>query len=160
MLFSICQRELSMPKTLEFITDHLPRVTVDEVRRFSDTVEIRDAQAFAAELEAFVQERIELVELPPSMEIPIEVETVRSEEHTSELQSRPHLVCRLLLEKKNRERPVRVLADAHAVVAGRLGGAERRQDVALVLHRDGARAGRHHLRHLRLVGDDAGDALR
>src|SRR5690554_4510539 len=26
----------------------------------------------------------------------------RSEEHTSELQSRPHLVCRLLLETKNR----------------------------------------------------------
>src|SRR3989442_11088050 len=29
----------------------------------------------------------------------------RSEEHTSELQSRPHLVCRLLLEKKNTNRP-------------------------------------------------------
>src|SRR5690554_7229414 len=30
----------------------------------------------------------------------------RSEEHTSELQSRPHLVCRLLLEKKkNRTTP-------------------------------------------------------
>src|SRR3989442_11036910 len=28
---------------------------------------------------------------------------VRSEEHTSELQSRPHLVCRLLLEKKKNE---------------------------------------------------------
>src|SRR5690625_6146890 len=28
-------------------------------------------------------------------------ETARSEEHTSELQSRGHLVCRLLLEKKN-----------------------------------------------------------
>src|SRR5690625_6177979 len=27
----------------------------------------------------------------------------RSEEHTSELQSRGHLVCRLLLEKKNNE---------------------------------------------------------
>src|SRR5690554_7690165 len=27
----------------------------------------------------------------------------RSEEHTSELQSRPHLVCRLLLEKKKEE---------------------------------------------------------
>src|SRR3989442_12687474 len=27
----------------------------------------------------------------------------RSEEHTSELQSRPHLVCRLLLEKKKTE---------------------------------------------------------
>src|SRR5690625_6480935 len=28
---------------------------------------------------------------------------IRSEEHTSELQSRGHLVCRLLLEKKNRK---------------------------------------------------------
>src|SRR5690554_7428203 len=27
----------------------------------------------------------------------------RSEEHTSELQSRPHLVCRLLLEKKKNQ---------------------------------------------------------
>src|SRR3989442_8276008 len=33
----------------------------------------------------------------------------RSEEHTSELQSRPHLVCRLLLEKKKKKlRPGRV----------------------------------------------------
>src|SRR5690625_5544070 len=30
------------------------------------------------------------------------VYTYRSEEHTSELQSRGHLVCRLLLEKKNK----------------------------------------------------------
>src|SRR5690554_7295397 len=29
----------------------------------------------------------------------------RSEEHTSELQSRPHLVCRLLLEKKKKTGP-------------------------------------------------------
>src|SRR5690554_7755127 len=28
---------------------------------------------------------------------------IRSEEHTSELQSRPHLVCRLLLEKKKKD---------------------------------------------------------
>src|SRR5439155_25568631 len=32
----------------------------------------------------------------------VQVASVRSEEHTSELQSRGHLVCRLLLEKKNR----------------------------------------------------------
>src|SRR3989442_5279920 len=32
------------------------------------------------------------------------VPVVRSEEHTSELQSRPHLVCRLLLEKKKKKR--------------------------------------------------------
>src|SRR2546422_8469465 len=31
--------------------------------------------------------------------------TKRSEEHTSELQSRLHLVCRLLLEKKKQQRP-------------------------------------------------------
>src|SRR5687768_18008973 len=31
---------------------------------------------------------------------------MRSEEHTSELQSRLHLVCRLLLEKKKEQRPV------------------------------------------------------
>src|SRR5207253_7941582 len=31
-------------------------------------------------------------------------ENVRSEEHTSELQSRGHLVCRLLLEKKKQKR--------------------------------------------------------
>src|SRR5690606_41539333 len=34
-------------------------------------------------------------------ELPVRVED-RSEEHTSELQSRENLVCRLLLEKKNR----------------------------------------------------------
>src|SRR5438105_12579239 len=31
--------------------------------------------------------------------------SLRSEEHTSELQSRVDLVCRLLLEKKKRQRP-------------------------------------------------------
>src|SRR3989442_1028849 len=31
--------------------------------------------------------------------------STRSEEHTSELQSRPHLVCRLLLEKKKNQTP-------------------------------------------------------
>src|SRR3989442_6205882 len=39
----------------------------------------------------------------------------RSEEHTSELQSRPHLVCRLLLEKKNarRHQQMYVVRDYH-----------------------------------------------
>src|SRR3989442_11252771 len=32
-----------------------------------------------------------------------ESDAKRSEEHTSELQSRPHLVCRLLLEKKKKK---------------------------------------------------------
>src|SRR5690554_3039445 len=41
------------------------------------------------------------VEFRKVLMTPINKLTKRSEEHTSELQSRPHLVCRLLLEKKN-----------------------------------------------------------
>src|SRR2546422_7588384 len=37
---------------------------------------------------------------------------VRSEEHTSELQSRLHLVCRLLLEKKKKKRKAAHLHDS------------------------------------------------
>src|SRR3989442_7723490 len=43
------------------------------------------------------QQRREAVSLHPTRH-------GRSEEHTSELQSRPHLVCRLLLEKKKQMR--------------------------------------------------------
>src|SRR5690554_7363378 len=35
-----------------------------------------------------------------SLKLGVGTNRIRSEEHTSELQSRPHLVCRLLLEKK------------------------------------------------------------
>src|SRR3989449_1717945 len=38
---------------------------------------------------------------------------LRSEEHTSELQSRLHLVCRLLLEKKKRTLPTGERAHRH-----------------------------------------------
>src|SRR3712207_7866990 len=44
-----------------------------------------------------------------------EVPHVRSEEHTSELQSRQYLVCRLLLEKKTRLSTDNLLAEAHAL---------------------------------------------
>src|SRR3712207_8854630 len=40
---------------------------------------------------------LRLLKLPPDIQIAVR----RSEEHTSELQSRQYLVCRLLLEKKN-----------------------------------------------------------
>src|SRR3989442_9419356 len=39
----------------------------------------------------------------------------RSEEHTSELQSRPHLVCRLLLEKKNKTEIYKQLYNRHTL---------------------------------------------
>src|SRR4051794_41305290 len=41
------------------------------------------------------------------------LELARSEEHTSELQSPVHLVCRLLLEKKKKNRNVLVVRRAH-----------------------------------------------
>lgn len=66
-----------MPKTLEFIADHLPRVTVEDVRRFSIAVDIRDAGAFAAELQAFVHERVEAVELSASLKRKTVAQTMR-----------------------------------------------------------------------------------
>src|SRR3989442_3277502 len=42
--------------------------------------------------------------------IRVGVHQFRSEEHTSELQSRPHLVCRLLLEKKKQKAFTRIAA--------------------------------------------------
>src|ERR1041385_2900504 len=45
--------------------------------------------------------RIGLTGLPSSCLAASHIRFSRSEEHTSELQSRLHLVCRLLLEKKN-----------------------------------------------------------
>src|SRR2546426_6961978 len=40
-----------------------------------------------------------------NLKLPLLAEPKRSEEHTSELQSPCNLVCRLLLEKKNRRAP-------------------------------------------------------
>src|SRR2546422_2708002 len=45
--------------------------------------------------------------------------STRSEEHTSELQSRLHLVCRLLLEKKKTDVAPRSPVDPHVTAAGR-----------------------------------------
>src|SRR2546429_3325706 len=46
-----------------------------------------------------------LVKLPTVLGV-----ALRSEEHTSELQSRLHLVCRLLLEKKKKSRIATLIA--------------------------------------------------
>src|SRR5207244_8471113 len=66
--------------------------------RFSRAEQVR--QALNANPEAhYSMEELSIAEaydeLPPDMR-----ERLRSEEHTSELQSPDHLVCRLLLEKK------------------------------------------------------------
>src|SRR3989449_3392045 len=43
---------------------------------------------------------------------------LRSEEHTSELQSRLHLVCRLLLEKKKKKRPPQISVEQCRQIRG------------------------------------------
>src|SRR3712207_8506072 len=48
-----------------------------------------------------VAEGADIVMVKPAMSY---LDVVRSEEHTSELQSRQYLVCRLLLEKKTKNR--------------------------------------------------------
>src|SRR5690625_5914490 len=40
----------------------------------------------------------------------------RSEEHTSELQSRGHLVCRLLLEKKNNHQKTKLCCQQYSLI--------------------------------------------
>src|SRR5687768_18235030 len=45
-----------------------------------------------------------VTDLDPYLGAAAHVEVGRSEEHTSELQSRLHLVCRLLLEKKKKKK--------------------------------------------------------
>src|SRR5436305_13948085 len=58
------------------------------------TLSLHDALPILPEPDEAMPEPVP-VELPPA--------EARSEEHTSELQSRPHLVCRLLLEKKKKK---------------------------------------------------------
>src|SRR2546430_13663665 len=41
---------------------------------------------------------------------------LRSEEHTSELQSQSNLVCRLLLEKKKKKSPTRLLSTLQLII--------------------------------------------
>src|SRR5690625_6905304 len=63
----------------------------------------RDEQEFFEAQAAAIREEVR-ARLVRMVRVPLELRTRRrSEEHTSELQSRGHLVCRLLLEKKKRK---------------------------------------------------------
>src|SRR5256884_250127 len=70
-------------------------------------VDLESAEAEAAIAERG-QQREEAKEHPLSVSARHYAE-LRSEEHTSELQSRLHLVCRLLLEKKNRAKKIGIV---------------------------------------------------
>src|SRR5438874_4534017 len=61
--------------------------------------------------------RVELARGGPAADALVRAggETGRSEEHTSELQSRRDLVCRLLLEKKKKTTQIEQTQEMHAV---------------------------------------------
>src|SRR3712207_7117217 len=82
------------PRSTLFPYTTLFRSALQDEDRRADAVGVGDRRALAAKLrgrshEPVVVARLELVR-----------DLARSEEHTSELQSRQYLVCRLLLEKK------------------------------------------------------------
>src|SRR2546422_1567590 len=65
--------------------------------------------------------------------VPRPLQPDRSEEHTSELQSRLHLVCRLLLEKKKKD--IKILKDLHDQKMTRLNLSHRAELLTAYDHR-------------------------
>src|SRR2546427_1485083 len=108
---TLFRSKLNMKFTVEFVGKHHPGLTAEQwIDRFLTT---RNFAALtngltAAEIKAIragqVQTGMSKKAVLVSVGYPPEVATAstRSEEHTSELQSQSNLVCRLLLEKKNK----------------------------------------------------------
>src|SRR5947209_16743652 len=72
---------------------------------FPYTTLFRSHELLAGELVRPCFELFDLIrEARGDLAHPVGVDLHRSEEHTSELQSRQYLVCRLLLEKKNKKK--------------------------------------------------------
>src|SRR5436305_7730320 len=86
------------PRSTLFPYTTLFRSTLDRFRIHFDTFSLQST--LEQELPALL-ERLPTYERDGALWIK---STDRSEEHTSELQSRPHLVCRLLLEKKKKQK--------------------------------------------------------
>src|SRR5690554_7179597 len=74
---------------------------VEKIKTFEAALEKLSHDELRAKTIAF-KEKIAEVRKP--YQDSIDKLLARSEEHTSELQSRPHLVCRLLLEKKKKKK--------------------------------------------------------
>src|SRR5256884_4966071 len=102
-------------------------------QRLGVALKVADGHAVASALAmAAVLEELGLRPRPAGLTARPNVNTRRSEEHTSELQSRLHLVCRLLLEKKKQNDRTRLVP----------------QPLLLLLHAPGHwRQARHRLAH-------------
>src|SRR5690606_40066207 len=97
-----CFYSSSRPRHLHFaLHDALP-IFAEPYRQVAGELLERDPEAFALRnslMQRALNQRNKDGQ-PTSMNLENFKDLVRSEEHTSELQSRENLVCRLLLEKK------------------------------------------------------------
>src|SRR5690606_41183440 len=80
-----------------FVAPHFFQIVLQDGRLFGSPIDILNRAAPVALL------AIGMTLVIATGGIDLSVGAVRSEEHTSELQSRENLVCRLLLEKKNKK---------------------------------------------------------
>src|SRR5690625_7429355 len=102
-------RDLLFYKTAPELADVLEIAIIDE--QFKETANNLDAEWIEEAIMKFndCQQQIKWTNSPKIiieitlLSIASREKKARSEEHTSELQSRGHLVCRLLLEKKKNE---------------------------------------------------------
>src|SRR5690554_7421986 len=103
-LFHQGAKDVSLDKTGRILipTSHMERVGLKKeamLIAYNDRIEIWDKAKYFEMIESSMSE---FADLADEVMGNLGNEGERSEEHTSELQSRPHLVCRLLLEKKKR----------------------------------------------------------
>src|SRR5947208_4222918 len=93
------------------VRDFADRLKERGLRVFVDEREIAEYGSITREVEQAIEGSLAFVawystEYPARRACQLELR--RSEEHTSELQSPDHLVCRLLLEKKKKKKPTQV----------------------------------------------------
>src|SRR5690625_7096251 len=85
--------------------DNIATITVESVLKASETenfsIQDKDIVAITESVVARAQGNYATIDVI-AQDIKDKFNDDRSEEHTSELQSRGHLVCRLLLEKKKK----------------------------------------------------------
>src|SRR5690606_40753473 len=79
--------------------------TLQEILDYSKNAR-KELSVEVIDLAKMVQDNLEKMEFMPGAQLI--KKTLRSEEHTSELQSRENLVCRLLLEKKKKKHTTRL----------------------------------------------------
>src|SRR3712207_8207753 len=90
-------RSTLFPYTTLFRSDNLARAIARRLNDYSVLLVLDNLESVSTECAAELAQALKGVEQASGSRV---LMTLRSEEHTSELQSRQYLVCRLLLEKK------------------------------------------------------------